>query len=113
LSEMSTRIWLDEQVWHKVRSRAVAEGTTVRELIPRLISQVLAELPTKAKPAAAPLVPVAPGAINANTESGPPTVPLSDVYRCGVCGGEVKVGGLTIHMGKHVKEQRANGAERS
>lgn len=112
MSEISTRIWLDEQLWHKVRSRAVAEGITVRELLPRLLGQIVTETPPKARPVAMPKVEVSP-VITPVAESGPPTIVLSDIYRCGVCGTEVKVGGLTIHMGKHMKEQRANEGERS
>jgi hypothetical protein len=40
-------------------------------------------------------------------------VPLADVYRCGVCGAEMRLGGVSNHMGKHKKEREAAEAERS
>src|SRR5579883_2464756 len=33
VSEISTRIWLDEQLWEAVRQLALAEGLTAREVI--------------------------------------------------------------------------------
>ncbi len=32
MSEISTRIWLDEPLWSAIRERALARGVTVREL---------------------------------------------------------------------------------
>ncbi len=113
MSEISTRIWLDEALWHKVRSRAISEGTTIRELVPRLMGQMLGEPPASTGPSK--MAPPGQAGQEPAAEAGTslPVVVLSDLYRCGVCGAEVKVGGLTIHMGKHVKEQRANDGERS
>lgn len=113
LSEISTRIWLDEALWHKVRSRAISEGTTIRELVPRLIGQMLGESPASTRPSTMSPPSYAGQAPAAEAGTSLPVVVLSELYRCGVCGAEVKVGGLTIHMGKHVKEQRANDGERS
>ncbi|MGH2460150.1 MAG: hypothetical protein ACRDIY_14945 [Chloroflexota bacterium] len=113
MSEISTRVWLDERLWEDVRHRAEAEGTTIRELIPALVrrvvvgSPVLEERPAVATspPADAPLAPAA--------EPGVPTVALSDVYQCGVCGAQIRLGGLSNHLGRHLKEQQAAEAERS
>ncbi len=113
MSEISTRVWLDERLWQKVRSRAVADGTTVRELIPRLIAQILSEAPTKGAPPAKARAVEAPIPVSTPETSGPPVIELSDVYRCGVCGADVKMGGLTIHMGKHMKELKVQQAEGS
>ncbi len=94
MSEISTRVWLDEGLWQKVRNRAIADGTTVRELIPRLITQILSQAPTKgAPPGKARAVEVPPPPSTPAT-SGPPVIELSDVYHCGVCGTDVKVGGM-------------------
>src|SRR5579883_3476631 len=41
VSEISTRVWLDERLWEDVRLRAEAEGTTIRELIPVLVGRVI------------------------------------------------------------------------
>jgi hypothetical protein len=38
---------------------------------------------------------------------------LSDIYRCGVCGTEIRLGGVSQHMNKHKKEREASEAERS
>lgn len=114
MGEVSTRIWLDEGLWDEIRSRAIADGVTVRELLPRLVAQALSGPSARAEPQ----VPTAPGgagspAAGAVAESGPPVLVLSDVYRCDVCGAQVKLGGMTIHMGKHAKERQAPETERS
>ncbi|MBI4318459.1 MAG: hypothetical protein HY675_08215, partial [Chloroflexi bacterium] len=106
MSEVSTRVWLNEELWQKVRDRAIADGTTVRELIPQLIGQSLREVATKGEPKKTPAV-EAPTPTAAQRSSGPPVIELAEVYRCGVCGTDVKMGGLTIHMGKHMKERQA------
>lgn len=113
MSEISTRVWLDEELWQKVRNRAIADGTTVRELIPRLITQILSEAPAKGAPPAKARAVEAPIPVSAPETSGPPVIELAEVYRCGVCGVDIKVGGLTIHMGKHMKELKAQQAEGS
>lgn len=118
MSEISTRIWLDERLWNDLRSRAETEGVTVRELIPLLVRQVVSQGPAKdavvpqetpsaaaRQPALAPSPPPA--------EVGPPIVTLSDVYQCGVCGLQVRLGGLSNHLGRHLKEQQTADAERS
>lgn len=109
MAEMSTRVWVNEKLWDELRSRAIVEGITVRELIPRMLSGALSAAPA-ATPQAGPIAGAAPAA-TAAPEPGPPVVVLSDVYRCDVCGGQVKVGGLTIHMGKHAKERQAAAEE--
>lgn len=116
MSEISTRIWLDERIWDDVRRRAEAEGTTIRELIPLLVGRVLAEpapasTRAQAPPSAAPPAPSL--AIGPASDSGPPVVALSDVYQCGVCGAQIRLGGLSNHLGRHQKEQQATDAERS
>jgi hypothetical protein len=104
---------LEERLWNAVTNRAVTEGTTVRELIPLLVNQSLAAPRTmqNSHPAAvsvsAPPVAAEPG------ESGLPVMPLADIYRCGVCGAEMRLGGVSNHMGKHKKEREAAEAERS
>ncbi len=116
LSEISTRIWLDEQLWNEVTNRATAEGTTVRELIPQLVSQCLtSSLASQVSPqmgAAAPAG-AASSHLSPPSEPGPPVVVLSAVYRCGVCGAEVRLGGVSNHLGKHLKEQQSSEVERS
>jgi hypothetical protein len=113
VNEISTRIWLDERLWDGIRKRAETEGITIRELIPRLVGEVLSEpsprkeqtastSPAQTHPAESPLA-----------ESGPPIVALSDVYQCGVCGAQIRLGGLSNHLGRHQKEQQAMDAERS
>jgi hypothetical protein len=113
LREVSTRVWLDGELWEQLSDRAIAEGVTVRDLVPRLVGQAIAPAPP-APVARAPLVSATSAPAGAPpVESGPPILVLSDVYRCAVCDAVVKVGGLTIHMGKHMKELRAPEAERS
>lgn len=106
MSELSTRVWLDERLWETVRGRAIAEGTTVRELIPRLVKQGVS-------PRLVPAVPPAPAAVSRPAPPGPPVVALSETYRCDECGAEVRLGGLSNHLGKHLKERQAPQAERS
>lgn len=118
MREVSTRVWLGEKVWTELQNRAAAEGTTVRELIPRLVGRGLtgSAEPAPAVGPAAPATTQRPGptpAESAEPEAGPPVIVLSSLYRCDVCGGQVKLGGLTIHMGKHMKERQAADAERS
>jgi len=113
VSEISTRVWLDERLWDDVRHRAEAEGTTIRELIPALVRLVVTGSPIAEErpaviahpPADAPAPPLA--------EPGLPTVALSDVYQCGVCGAQIRLGGLSNHLGRHLKEQQSAEAERS
>ncbi|MCL5257411.1 MAG: hypothetical protein M1319_06400 [Chloroflexi bacterium] len=113
MSEISTRVWLSDDLWQKVRKLAIARKTTVREEIPRLIGQALSESPSEpGLPAKAPSIGTSP-TVPKQTESGLPIIELHEVYRCAVCGADVKVGGLTMHMGKHMKELRAREAERS
>ncbi len=112
MGEISTRVWLDESLWNKIRERAVADDLTVRELIPRLVERALAAPPARAEPKTEPAV-APPPAARETAEPGLPTIVLSDLYHCDVCGGQVKLGGLTIHMGKHMKERQTAEAERS
>lgn len=112
MSDISTRVWLPEPLWDVVRARALADGTTVRELIPRLLDQAVTGRPTSGSDAA-PVAVAATPATTAPAASEPPTVPLSDSYQCGVCGAQVRAGGLSNHLGKHLKEQQAAEAERS
>ncbi|MBV9281229.1 MAG: hypothetical protein JOZ41_14205 [Chloroflexi bacterium] len=114
MSEVSTRIWLDDQLWEAVTNRAVTEGITVRELIPRLVDQSMTVAPAPvgqadaAEPARTlPLPEIAEG------EASLPILPLADVYRCAICGAEVRLGGVSNHLGKHKKEREASEAERS
>jgi hypothetical protein len=115
MSEISTRIWLDERMWNEVASRAVLERTTVRELLPQLVSQSLGGAATLMPEGDHQPVPSSAGSsAQAQTpEAGLPVIPLSDVYCCGVCGAEVRLGGVSNHLGKHKKEREATEAERS
>ena len=113
MSEVSTRIWLDESLWNAIRERALAQGTTVRELLPDVIGQALAGVRPRAEKPAAVAAPVSAAAVVPPSESGPPLAVLADVYQCAVCGMEVKLGGLSQHLGKHRREQEAPIAERS
>jgi len=113
LGEISTRIWLDEGLWDEIRSRAIADGVTVRELLPRLVAQALSGASARAEPPVPAPRSAGSSAASAAAESGPPVLVLSDIYRCDVCGAQVKLGGMTIHMGKHMKERQAPEAERS
>lgn len=113
MSDISTRIWLDERIWDRIRRRAEAEQTTIRELIPRLVSEFL-DKPTTASAQMAPAAPTTTSSPSeATSESGVPVVALSDVYQCGVCGAQIRLGGLSNHLGRHQKEQQASEAERS
>lgn len=113
MSEISTRIWVDERLWDQLRSRAQAEGTTVRELIPLLVHQAVVSTPVRPE--------VVPPATAASREPSPPAasdstipvVPLSETYQCGICGAQVRLGGLSNHLGRHLKEQQASDTERS
>lgn len=111
MSEISTRIWLDEHLWDGVRSRADAEGTTIRALIPELLAQSLASSVARAEPVRPPSVEAPPQTLS--SPAGPPVVGLSDNYLCGVCGAQIRLGGLSNHLGRHVKEQQAAEGERS
>lgn len=117
MSEVSTRVWLDGRLWDKVTRRAVAEGTTVRELIPQLVNQSLAAPAASAqnRPAivAPPPADTSPVAAETVAEDGMPVMPLADVYRCSICGAEMRLGGVSNHMGRHKKEREAAEAERS
>ena len=116
MSEISTRIWLDERLWNEVTDRAVTEGMTVREMIPRLVSQCLTVASAwQTGPEAGPIAPTgaSPSPDSPAAEPGPPVVALSDVYRCGVCGAEIRLGGVSQHMNKHKKERESSEAERS
>jgi hypothetical protein len=92
----------------------MTEGTTVRELIPQLVKQSLAASVQTRSATPAPQ-PAATPSINVETvaEDGMPVMPLADVYRCGICGAEMRLGGVSNHMGKHKKEREAAEAERS
>ncbi len=105
MGEVSTRIWLDERLWDHLRTRALAEGVTVRELLPRLVRQAVAGPVSPTQPA--------PPAVRSPAEAGLPTVVLAEMYRCDVCGAEVRPGGLSNHLGRHLKERQAGAAERS
>lgn len=115
LRELSTRIWLDEELWNAIRSRAIAERTTVRALIPHLLGQIVAG--QRGVPSVPEILSRPPGttppAAPAPAEAGPPVVVLAEMYRCDICGAEVRLGGLSNHMGKHLKERRAAEAEGS
>lgn len=113
MGEISTRIWLDDRLWDKARRRAVAEGVTIRDLLPRLVGQALATLQRNAEPPAAAAAPAAVPGISEPALAGPPVVALSEAYRCGLCGAEVRVTALSNHLGKHIKERQALEAERS
>lgn len=115
MSEVSTRIWLDERVWNEVASRAVLERTTVRELLPQLVSQSLGGAATPVSEGDRQAVPSSSGssAQAQTSEAGLPVIPLSDAYCCGVCEAEVRLGGVSNHLGKHKKEREASEAERS
>jgi len=118
VSEISTRIWLDERLWNEVTDRAVTEGMTVRELIPRLVSRCLTVASAPAWQTGSEAGPIAPAGASPSAESpaaepGLPVVALSDVYRCGICGAEVRLGGVSQHMNKHKKEREASEVERS
>ncbi|HVC32074.1 MAG TPA: hypothetical protein VNL16_01035 [Chloroflexota bacterium] len=113
MSDISTRVWLDERLWDGVRNRAEAEGMTIRELIPRLVRHGLNEPAVMAEPVAVAVPSSTPALDSPSSEPGPPVVALSDVYQCGVCGAQVRLGGLSNHLGRHLKEQQASDAERS
>lgn len=111
MSELSTRVWLDERLWDTVRRRAIAEGTTIRDLIPRLVHQSVNPVarvltPTPA-PMPAPVTPPASPVATVTADSGPPVMVLAELYRCGECGAEVRLGGVSNHMGRHLKERQA------
>ncbi len=113
MSEISTRVWLDERLWEDVRLRAEAEGTTIRELIPVLVGRVIqAGAVPEERPVIASRSP-AETSPTPSTEPGPPTVTLAEVYQCGVCGAQIRLGGLSNHLGRHLKEQQAAEGERS
>lgn len=105
MSELSTRIWLDERLWEALLERAAREQTTTRELIPHLVGQAIAGRAATVPPPA-PTLPL-PIAGDADGADGPPLMPLSEVYRCSVCGIQVRLGGVSQHMGKHLKERQA------
>ena len=101
MSQRSTRVWLEEELWEEMRRRSIAKGTTVRELIPHLLGQALSR---SSGPAEAGERPPSPPAIPEAEGEGPPTVPLAEEYRCGVCGGIYKLGGLSTHLRRHSDE---------
>jgi hypothetical protein len=113
MGEVSTRVWLDERLWQEVTNRALSERTTVRELIPELVSRSLTADPATSEPALRTGPGAAPSIESLAGENGPPVMALSDVYRCGVCGMEIRLGGVSQHMNKHKKEREAAEAERS
>ena len=110
MAEISTRVWLDEDLWETMQRRAVAEGATVRELIPRLLGYVLADLAPAGQamtvtPRAGPTQECTPAA---GGPSGVPVVPLAEAYGCGICGEELRLSRLSAHLGKHLKELQAS-----
>jgi hypothetical protein len=118
VSEISTRIWLDERLWEDLRSQAETEGITVRELIPLLVRQVAGkgvapEAAVSRESASAPARPLTPEPPPLPTAGGPPIVTLTAEYQCGVCGVQIRMGGLSNHLGRHLKEQQSAEAERS
>ena len=112
MADISTRVWLDEDLWEAVRRRAVTEGVTVRELIPHLLGCALAQSGPggQAGTAALPVGPSGECTDTAAAPGGPPEVPLAEAYICGVCGEELKLSRLSAHLGKHLKEQQASEA---
>ncbi|MHB0875621.1 MAG: hypothetical protein ACYC5O_06225 [Anaerolineae bacterium] len=112
MTDISTRIWLDEGLWEAVRRRAIAEGATVRELIPQLLGCALAQGGPGGQTgtAAPPGGPSGECTLAAAASSGTPAVPLAEAYICGVCGEELKLSRLSAHLGKHLKEQQASEA---
>ncbi|MGI8552439.1 MAG: hypothetical protein ACR2PL_16865 [Dehalococcoidia bacterium] len=115
MNELSTRIWLDERLWQTLSGRAIAEGTTVRDLIPKLIDQAVTGATRPAPPAslAQAAKEAASAMVNLMPDAGPQTVAPAETYRCAECGAQLRVGGLSIHLSKHVKEQQTQEAERS
>jgi hypothetical protein len=130
VSEVSTRLWFEEPLWDAVSRRAIAEGTTVRELAPRLIEaglrgaahgSALPTTPAAPAPAAAPtpLTPTptppqpAPATDAALALDRPPIVVMSELYTCGVCNAELKLGAVSQHVNRHLKEHLAAQAARS
>jgi len=102
VSEVSFRIWLDDALWETLRRRAVAERVTARDLIPRLLAQTAAG----SRPAPAAAAPARMGA------TGLPIVPLAEQYECGVCGATLRLGAVSQHVNKHLREhQAATGSE--
>ncbi len=108
----STRIWLEDSLWDQVARMAVSEGTTVRELLPRLIAGSLAGSLAPPLPSA-PRATVGPAADEPSVTAGPPVVTLAEAYRCGECGAQIKTAGLSAHLGKHLRERQAAETERS
>lgn len=95
MSEVSTRVWLDEALWDELRRRAIREGVLVRDLIPRLPAQNAAGAGRT----------VAPGRPD---DGGPPVAPMAEVYRCGACGAAVNQ-----HINRHHKKAQTAAAVRS
>jgi hypothetical protein len=108
-----------------VSRRAIAEGTTVRELAPRLIEAGLRGAPHGSPAPATPAAPV-PAAPPPPTPSQPasapeaalalarpPIVVMSELYTCGVCNAELKLGAVSQHVNRHLKEHLAAQAARS
>jgi hypothetical protein len=125
VSEVSTRLWFEEPLWDAVSRRAIAEGTTVRELAPRLIEAGLRGAPHGSPAPATPAAPV-PAAPPPPTPSQPasapeaalalarpPIVVMSELYTCGVCNAELKLGAVSQHVNRHLKEHLAAQAARS
>ena len=113
MSEISTRIWLEERLWDAVTNLAIREGTTVRELLPRLISRSLTEPYAGSGQPTFHLEESGPSAPGPAAEPGPPVAVLAEVYRCNECGAQIKLAGLSAHLGKHLRERQASEAERS
>jgi len=117
VSEVSTRIWLDEALWEELVRRATAQGTTIRELVPRLLAAALSPS-TTASEASAPGSPAANARESreavageeGGAQTGPTVVPLAEVYRCAVCGEEVRLSRLSAHLGRHLKESQTSEA---
>ena len=115
LSEVSTRLWFEEGLWNALSRRAIAEHITIRELAPRLVNEALRGA---TRPAAAPhpqpvQAPLPPAPVASDAAAGPPVVPMAETYICGVCGAEIKLGAVSQHINRHLKEQQAAQAARS
>lgn len=119
MSEVSSRLWFEERLWEALSRRAVAERTTVRELVPRLIGAALSGQPRVATaapsppPVQAPLPASLAAPAGGEAASGPPVVPMAETYICGVCGAGIRLGGLSQHTNRHLKEHQAAQAQRS
>ncbi|MHB8576495.1 MAG: hypothetical protein ACYDCQ_14330 [Dehalococcoidia bacterium] len=118
MSEISTRVWLDERLWDAVRQRALREGATARDVIPQLVGQALSGARAAAapvpQPATVPLPALAPsppqalaGGEPAVGTSGFPIVPMAEQYECGVCHATLRLGAVSQHVNRHLKESQS------